>query len=239
MRDVGRLARFLHAEDPRHEVPKNVFHTRMVRSLPYIYAPEEVAHMLEAAGRLKETHPHRRQVYTTYIGLIAATGLRMSEARNLRIDDVSAEGILRIRQTKFGKSRFVPMHPTTHEAIGRYLMVRSRIATTDDHLFVSHTGGQLSRGAVNETFHQMLRLAGILHDGRRRPRIHDLRHTFATRALQKCSTQRGAASQHVVALATYLGHTNVADTYWYLQATPQLMVDIATAAEALISGEGR
>jgi integrase len=239
MRDIARLARFLHAEDPRHEVPPNVFHMRLVRPLPYIYAPEEVARMLEAAGRLKATYPHRRAVYTAFFGLIAATGLRMSEARNLRLDDVSPEGVLRIRKAKFGKSRFVPMHPTTHAAICRYLVVRGRIATPDEHLFVSHAGKELSRRAVHETFRLVLRIAGILPIGRRPPRIHDLRHTFATRALQQCATRPGAASRHVVALATYLGHTNVADTYWYLEATPELMVDIAAAAEALIAGQGR
>lgn len=239
MLDVARLARFLHADDPSHEVPSNVFHTRLVRSLPYIYTHEEVAQIVQAAGRLKETSPHRRDVYAAFIGLVAATGLRMSEARHLRLDDVSAEGVLRICKTKFGKSRLVPMHPTTHAAIRSYLRVRRRIATTDDHLFVGHAGRQLSQGAVDETFRRVCCLAGIGPEGRRPPRLHDLRHTFATRALQRCSARPGAASRHVVALATYLGHTNVADTYWYLEATPDLLVDIAKAAESLMSGRAR
>jgi integrase/recombinase XerD len=238
MRDVVRLARFLHVEDPAHEVPPNPFPGRVVRSPPYIYAPEEVARMIEAAGGLMRTYPLRRCVYATMLGLIAATGLRISEALDLRLDDVLPDGVLRIRRGKFGKSRLVPLHQTVQEAIGRYLRVRCRVTVEDDYLFFSRTNGRISSGTVHRTFRRVLRLAKIAPERPRRPRIHDLRHTFATRALEQCSARREAVSRHLVALATYMGHTNVADTYWYLTATPGLLADIAAAAETAVFGEG-
>ena len=120
----------------------------------------------------------------------------------------------------------------------RYLEVRRRLAVTDDHVFVSASHRRIASSTVNYTFRRVLRLAGIAPARTRPPRIHDLRHTFATRALERCSTRREAVARHFVALATYLGHADIAHTYWYLEATPELMTDIAAAAEALVAGEG-
>ena len=238
LREVVQLARFLHAEDPIHEIPSSTFfHAPKVRSLPYIYAPEEVARIVDAAGRLRHAYPLRCEVYATLLGLIAATGLRVSEALDLRLDDVLPDGVLRIRQTKFGKSRLVPLHPTVVEALGRYLEERRRLAVTDDHVFLSAGDRRISSSMVNYTFRRVLRLAGIAPARTRPPRIHDLRHTFATRALEQCSTRREAVARHFVALATYLGHADIMHTYWYLEATPELMTHIAAAAERLVAGE--
>ena len=238
LRIVGHLARFLHAEDPVHEVPSaNLFRSLNVRPLPYIYAPEELARIVAAAGRLRRAYPLRREVYATLLGLIAATGLRISEALDLRLSDVSPDRVLHIRQTKFGKTRHVPLHPTVVEVVDRYLDVRRRLAVTDDHVFVSASHRRIAASTVNYTFRRVLHLAGIASARTRSPRIHDLRHTFATRALEQCATRREAVARHFVALATYLGHADITNTYWYFEATPELMQDIAAAAEAFVAKE--
>jgi integrase/recombinase XerD len=237
LRDVARLARFLHAEDPIHEVPTNPFCAYTRRRLPYIYTPAEIVQLLEAATRLRRSYPFRRQVYGTLLGLIAATGLRISEALDLRLADVLPDGVLQIRRTKFGKSRLIPLHPTVVTALDQYLEQRRRLAVTDDHVFLSAGSRRISSSMVEYTFRRIRRLAGIAPSRTRPPRIHDLRHTFATRALERCSTRRDAVARHFVALSTYMGHTDIAHTFWYLEATPELMTGIAAAAEALITGE--
>jgi integrase/recombinase XerD len=238
LRAAVQLARFLHAEDPAHEVPSNPFHAPKCRPLPYIYTPEEIVQLLAATSRLRESYPLRRQAYGTMFGLIAATGLRVSEALELRLHDVLPQSVLQIRRTKFGKSRLVPLHPTAANALERYLEKRRRLAVTDDHVFLSAANQRIASSTVEYTFRRVRRLAGIAPARTRPPRIHDLRHTFATRALEQCSTRREAVARHFVALATYLGHTDISHTYWYLEATPELMTDIAAQAEALIAMEG-
>ncbi len=238
MRNVVNLARFLHAEDPTHEVPCNPFLASKYRRLPYVYAPYEIVQLVRAASRLRESYPLRRQIYRTLVGLIAATGLRISEALDLRLSDVLPDGVLQIRRTKFGKSRLVPLHPTAADAVDRYLEDRRRLAVTDDHVFLSAGNRRISSSMVEYTFRRMRQLAGIAPARTRPPRIHDLRHTFATRALEQCPMRREAVARHFVALATYLGHSDIAHTYWYLEATPNLMIDMATAAEELVAGEG-
>jgi integrase len=234
LRDVVHLARFLHAEDTAHEVPPaTLFPAPKIRPLPYIYAPEEVAQIVEAAGRLRRTYPLRREAYTTLFGLIAATGLRVSEALDLRFDDLQPNGVLSVRRTKFGKSRLIPMHPTVAGALDRYLDQRRKLVVTDDHMFLSAGNRRISASMVNYTFRRVVRLAGVASERRPPCRIHDLRHTFATRSLEQCSARRESVSRHCVSLATYMGHTDIVHTYWYLEATPELMTDIATAAEEL------
>jgi integrase/recombinase XerD len=237
LRNVVHLARFLRAEDLAHEVPNNPLHAATRRRLPYIYSAQEIG-QLGAASRLRETYPLRRQVYGTLLGLIAATGLRISEALNLRLPDISPDGVLQIRRTKFGKSRLVPLHPTVVDALARYLEHRRRLAVPDDHLFLSGNNLRIPSRTVGNTFHRIRELADIAPSRTRPPRIHDLRHAFATRALEQCSTRSKEVARHFVALSTYMGHADIASTYWYLEATSELMIGIATAAESLITGEG-
>ena len=238
LRDIAHLARFLHAEDPAHEVPSNPFRAPKCRRLPYIYTPEEIAQLVAATSRLRASYPLRRRVYGTLLGLIAATGLRISEALNLQFGDVLPQGVLQIRHAKFSKSRLVPLHPTAAKALDHYLGTRRRLAVEDNHMFLSAGNRRIASSTVEYTFRRIRRLAGIAPARTRPPRIHDLRHTFATRALEKCSTQRETVARHFVALATYPGHSDIANTYWYLEATPQLMAHIAAAAEELIAQEG-
>jgi integrase len=238
--DLVRFAHFLHAEDACHEVPPSgLFTIRKTRPAPYIYAPNEIARILDAAGdlRLQRPNPLRRPLYVTMFGLIAATGLRVSEAIALRLDDVWPDGVLHIRETKFCKSRLVPLHPTVKDALDRYLALRRRVAGECDYLFPSVQHRALCPSTVNYTFGHLLRRAGIARDRAKRPRIHDLRHTFATRVLEQCGAERREIARHFVALSTYLGHVDIKQTYWYLEATPELLSDIAVAAEMLIGSD--
>lgn len=239
LRDVARLARFLYAEDPTHQVPSDLSHVPFHRRLPYIYAPEEIVQLMEAARRLRESYPLRRQLYATLIGLLATTGLRLSEALNLRLHNVLPDGILQIRGAKFGKSRLVPLHRTALTALDSYLENRRRLAVTDDHVFLSAGNQRIHNSMAEYTFRRIRKLAGIPLTPSRHPRIHDLRHTFATRVLEQCSTRREAVARHFMALSTYMGHSDIAHTYWYLEATPELLAGVATAGEAFFTEEAR
>jgi integrase len=142
-----------------------------------------------------------------------------------------------IRETKFQKSRLLPLHETTRRALDRYLSVRSRLGTLDGALFVSTTATAPAYPTVVAVFLQLARAIGLRGGpGERGPRIHDLRHSFAVRSLEACRGEPDAVARHIVALSTYLGHGHVTDTYWYLQATPILMRRIADAAEAFHRG---
>jgi integrase len=230
---VRRFARLMHAEDQRHEIPPAaVFGGRPRRRTPYIFPPREIQSLLKAASLLGPRGSLRPRTYATLLGLIAATGLRISEALALRLDDVTSAGLV-IRVTKFRKSRLVPIHPTTRAALDVYLRARAKHAN-DDAVFVSEWRTRMSYSTVLTTFLTLVRQIGI-HPGPGRPgpRIHDLRHTFAVRSLEQCAGNRDDIARHTLALSTYLGHAHVADTYWYLQATPKLLAEIASRAESL------
>jgi len=234
---VRRFALALHAENARHQVPAAdaLGHARVKRRPPYIYSPDEIERLLLAAAALKPAGSIRPVMYATLLGLIAATGIRIAEALRLELDDVTADGLV-IRESKFRKSRLLPLHATTRQALDRYLIARREVPS-GDALFISIAGKPLPYNTVRRIFLQLLdrtRLQGV-HAGRD-PRIHDLRHTFAVRSLEQCRHDRTAVARHIVALSTYFGHTHVTDTYWYLQATPVLMGQIAEAGEALLMG---
>jgi integrase len=237
---IRRFAWLMQAEDPRHEVPPaGAFGARAPRRTPYIYTPKEIRDLLKAAAKLGSRGGLRPKVYVTMFGLIASTGLRISEALRLRLDDVTPSGLV-IRQTKFRKSRLVPLHATTRRELDAYLMVRARVATIDATVFVSERGTALQYPTVISVFLSLIRGLGI-HPGpgQRGPRIHDLRHTFAVRSLEQCRGDRDDVARHMLALSTYLGHAHLVDTYWYLQATPALLSDIAKRSEALALGGAR
>jgi integrase len=240
LREIAIFARFLYAEDCEHEVPRHLRSSRAVkRPAPYIYSREELTRMLDAAANLRHQKPSplRRHIYVMLVGLLASTGLRISEALNLRLGDLLSDGVLHIRQTKFNKSRLVPMHPSVVEALHAYLQVRERFAGIDDHVFLSVDAKKMGVQTVYCNFRVILRKAGVGQGRSRRPRIHDLRHTFATRVLEQCAMKRDDVARDFLALSTYLGHGDITHTYWYLEATPDLMGDIAAAAEALVAGE--
>jgi integrase len=142
-----------------------------------------------------------------------------------------------IRRTKFRKSRLVPLHETARAALERYLEQRRAYAPLDDHVFISLRRKPLLVADAERTLRTAARKIGLRREsGQPRPTIHALRHTFAVRALEACPDDRDRISQHMVALSTYLGHSHVAHTYWYLDATPQLMTDISERCERFVAG---
>lgn len=237
LRLVTRLAEFLRAEDPRHELPpQGVFCSRAVRPLPHVFSEEDIARIVAGAAQLGPSGSLRPLTYSTLFGLIAVTGLRISEALALRLRDVTGAS-LTIRESKFRKSRCLPRHATTAAALQRYLAARDRVASRTDHLFISLRRTKLSPHTVRQVFHDVCERIGC---GRTlagtRPRVHDLRHDFTIRALERCPAGRDRVTRHMLALSTYLGHAQVASTYWYLERTPQLLRDIAAACDARVPG---
>ena len=220
------------AENPGHEVPpaKAVGAARAGRPTPFIWTPDEVARLVEAAGQASRS-PVRSQMYALFFGLLAATGLRRSEALYLKIGDITGEGLI-VRAGKSGKSRMVVLHPTVRTVLNAWLEVRLKRPAVSDDLFVSRRGVVPSSATVQVEFHKLLRAIGLeAAPGGKTPRMHDLRHSFAVRSLEQCGGGRAALSRHMVALSTYLGHAHLESTYWYLEATPALLTRIAAAHE--------
>jgi integrase/recombinase XerD len=237
LRAVCRFVRHVQVEDVGHKLPPaNHFGARKRRRTPHIYTTDEVGRLIEAALRLRPMGGLRPYTYSTLIALLSATGLRISEALKLTIADVTSDGLL-IRETKFRKTRLVPLHDTAAAGLQRYLDRRGP-GSDDDPVFIDKRGRPLRYIAVKETFDRLVDKAGIKWRSGRRPRLHDLRHTFAVRALQGSPAGRGRCGAHMAALATYMGHVNIYATYWYLEATADFLRDVATASEAFMS-EGR
>lgn len=238
VRKVALLARHLHAEDPRHEIPPyRVFAgDPFRRPVPFIFTAEQVSKLVGAALRLTPAGSMRRHVFAALFSLLSATGLRISEALALRLDDVTSDG-LRIRETKCHKSRLVPLHPTARAGLARYLARRRALA--GDRVFVGITGLPLEYHKVKVVFWELLSAIGLdRHAAGPRPRLHCLRHSFAVRALESCVDPRSVA-KHQLALSTYLGHSSVASTYWYLEATPHLLSAISRGSERFVEGYAR
>jgi len=233
---VIRFAKHVRAEDARHEIPPAIFGAeKRSRPTPYILSPDQIRRLIHAASQ-SGYRTLRRQTYSTLFALLASTGLRVSEAIHLRLTDLTPDGLV-IRDTKFRKSRLVLLHPTARAGLERYLQHRCAYAPTDDHVFVSLRRKPLLLHDVEVAFQTAARASGLPDQApRARPTPHSLRHTFAVRALQTCSDGRDAITRHMLALSTYLGHAKVADTYWYLEAVPELMADIAQACEGFVMG---
>lgn len=234
--DVIRFARYLHAEDARHEIPPAVFGSeRRPRRPPYILSDEQIRRLIQLAAQ-SGYRTLRRQTYSTLFALLSCTGLRVSEAIRLRYDDITPDGLL-IRATKFQKSRLVPLHETARAGLERYLQQRRPYAPLDDHVFISLRRKPLLNVDVDKAFRTVAAKMGLPRGrGRRHPTPHSLRHAFAVRALQACPDGREHITQHMLLLSTYLGHCRAADTYWYLEAVPDLMRGIAERTEAYVVG---
>lgn len=235
---VCDFAYYVRLEDPQHDLPPpNHFGHRKTRRVPHIYSPAEIDRLILAAKQLSSRDALRPQTYATLISLLAATGLRISEALHLLVSDVTPDGLL-IRKTKFQKTRLVPLHETAAVGLRRYLTQRrgAHLARARDHVFVGDGGQPLAYGTAYRVFGTLLKSAGVLPSRGHRPRLHELRHTFAVRALESTPAGRQRIGQHMLALATYLGHVNIDSTYWYLESTPELLADIAAAGEIFLCG---
>ena len=235
---VRCFARHLATLDPACEVPPtDLLPARYRRRTPYLYSPAEVAALVHAAGTLAV--PLHAATYQALISLLAATGLRVGEAMALGRCDVDLDtGLLTVVRGKYGKSRRVPLHSTTTEMLRRYADRRDRLcpAPAAGSFFVSTAGTRLLASSVDGVFPQLLSLAGVpTPPGGRRPRVHDLRHSFAVATLLDWYRDGGDVHARLPLLSTYLGHTSPAHTYWYLHAAPELM---ALAARRLETSQG-
>lgn len=240
---VRVFARHLAAVDGRSEVPgPRLLGARPFRQQPHLYSDQQLRDLLAAAGRLSRTYALRPQTYRTLFGLLASTGLRVSEALKLTRDHVDLiRGVLHIEQTKFCKSRLVPMHPTTTRALRRYASARDRDPAPCRAVcfFVGRHGCPLPYSTVRSVFRCLCRQLGWHGNGTlHRPRIHDLRHSFACRRLLRWYRQGIDVHQAIAALSTYLGHGKVTDTYWYLTATAPLLALAGRRFERFTSGHG-
>ena len=222
---VRGFAKYLQTIDSRTEVPPlDHLPHRRIRSTPYVYAPEDITALLSATDTLSASL--KRMTYKTLLGLLAVTGMRMGEAISLDDVDFDRRGsLLVIRNAKFGKSREVPLHSSTVKALDRYLHERNRLVPrrTAPSLFVSVRGSRLISQNVHETFLELIYAAGLGDRRPRRPRIHDLRHTFAISTVLTWYRQDLDVQARLPLLSTYLGHIGPSSTYWYLTAVPELL----------------
>jgi integrase len=230
--------RWLQQFEPRTEVPDDAIFGRVgERSTPHIYHEKEIVALLAAARHLAPAL--RGATYEALFGLIAATGVRVSEAVRLRNADVDLKtGMLTIQRTKFAKSRQVPLHPSATDALRRYRRIRDRWADTDGAapFFVGSRGQRLglalSTRQVDRVFAELRVQLGWHNRGAHSaPRVHDLRHTFVVRRILTWQAEGKDIDQAMLGLSTYVGHAMVSNTYWYLTAVPELMATAAARFE--------
>jgi integrase len=236
--------RWLQQFEPHTEVPDDaIFGHLPERLAPHIYSEQEIVDLLAAARRLGPAQGLRCVVYEAVFGLIASTGMRISEALALCNKDVDLKyGMLTIHQTKFGKSRRVPLHPSTVAALRRYLWMRNLVGNFEQEeapLFIATRGRRLGlpmdSHQVNRVFAALREQLGWRNRGAHHaPRIHDLRHTFVVRRILLWMTQGVDIDQAMLSLSTYVGHAHVTNTYWYLSAVPELMALAAGRFESYI-----
>jgi integrase len=223
---VRRFARYMSASDMRTEIPPHgLLPYRFRRPQPYIYTDEEIAHLIRAAQKLPSPLGLRGATYSTLFGLLAVTGMRVSEPVGFDRDDVDfTRGVIIIRRTKFGKSRIVPLHTSTLEALRRYVDLRDRLFPGARSFFVNEHGSRLTVNSVETMFVRLSRRTGLRKPGESHgPRLHDLRHRFAVQTLLRWYRAGLDTERHLPELSTYLGHVHVADTYWYISAVPELL----------------
>lgn len=222
---VRCFARHLVAIDERTEVPPpDALAVRAPRTPPHHYSAAEIAALLAQARTIR--FPLKAATYETLIGLLASSGLRVGEAIRLDRGDVDLHaGLITIRESKFRKSRLVPLHPSTREALAAYAKRRDELFSRPkaDSFFLSLAGTRLNHSGVNQTFRRLVQAAGLESPRRRRPRPHDLRHTFAVEVLLGWYRAGLDVAPRLAALSTYLGHLKPSSTYWYLEATPELL----------------
>ena len=241
LRAVRLFAQHHSASDPVTEIPPlGLLPYRFHRKLPHIYSLTEIRRLLAATKGLYSTTGLRPWTYSTLLGLLAVTGLRISEALGLNQGDLDLrQGVLTIRSTKFNKTRLVPVHATTRDALRRYARRRDRIhpKPKTPSFFVSEWGTRLEHSCVSRTFYKLSRWVGLRrptdHHG---PRLHDFRHGFAVRTVLRWYREGVDVDPRMPVLSTYLGHGHVSDTYWYLSSVPELL---RLAAARLERSQGR
>jgi len=229
---VRGFARHRSATDPRTQIPPpGLLPFQSKRARPYLYSDEEIRRLLGAALQMPcryERGALRPWTYHGLFGLLSVSGLRLGEARNLQLQDVDLEAaVLTIRGTKFGKSRLVPLHGSTCKVLADYIARRNRhweARPVSSYLFVSSSGNRLDGGDIHRTFYALSRQIGLrgVSDSHG-PRLHDMRHAFATNTLVRWYQCDQDPQRQLPILSAYLGHVHVEDTQWYLSSSPELM----------------
>ena len=236
--DVRIFARHLHTLDDVSEVPPDdLLPARRRRTTPYLYTPQEVADLMRATDILPKTHV--QATYRVLVGLLAVTGMRIGEAIGLDCDDLDmGGGIVTIRKGKFGKARALPLHPTTVAVLQNYLLRADRPGPSGAPVLLSSsTGKRLRYSHVQPTFQKLLNHCGIVpRSATCRPRIHDLRHSFAVSTIVD-DYRSGNPGSRLAILSTYLGHEGPGATYWYLSAAPELLGLAGERLERHLAGD--
>jgi len=240
---IRRFAIWHSATEPRTEIPlAGLLPHRYRRKPPHIYSDQEIDKVLRGSQQLPSPNGLRVRTYTTLFGLLVATGMRVNEALGLDRVDVDLErGILYIRRTKFGKSRYVPVHASTVAALKKYAEVRDRVfpAPLIPAFFISEKSSRITEWMARYTFAKLSQRVGLRASAKGHghgPRLQDMRHRFAARTLIHWYRAGLDVERELPKLSTYLGHVHVNDTYWYLEAVPELL---QLATERLIHREVR
>jgi integrase/recombinase XerD len=225
---VRGFTRHWSATDPSIEVPAlGLLPYRPPRAQPYFYTKLEIQKLLKAAKTRPSVDPLRPWTYHSLFGLLAVTGLRLGEALNLQTENMDwSQGILTIKEAKFGKSRLVPLHHSTCKVLADYVRRRDDRfrARTDGPFLVNKNGKHLDKGEVHRAFYLLSRQIGLrAANASHGPRLHDFRHRFAVETLLRWYRSGDDPKRRLPILSTYLGHAHVTDTYWYLTGTPELL----------------
>jgi integrase len=236
---VRGFAAYLHTIDPCAQVPSaGLIPSRRLRATPYLYSDADIAALIGAAASLR--FPLRVATYQTLIGLLAVTGMRVGEAIRLdRADLDLAAGVVTVRQAKFGKTRLLPLHPDTTAALRGYLRLRDRLCPhrSTAAVFISPAGTRLLYCNVHATWKLLIASAGLTaRSAACRPRIHDLRHSFAVRALLDAYAAGQDGQARLALLSVYMGHVDPGHTYWYLSAAPELLALAGQRLEDHLAG---
>jgi integrase/recombinase XerD len=242
---IRLFAQWLHGIDPKHEVlPQTLIPSRYRRARPYIYSDDDIQRIIETATQLPSINGIRALTYSTLFGLIAVTGLRISEALSLNTADIDLnEGVLTLQRGKFGKARLLPISESTTARLVAYARERDRLlGAPSEPFFVSDRGTRLTDCGARYNFAVVCQTIGLrpaqkFHRHGRGPRIHDLRHTFAVRTMVNWYRTGKDPAQEILKLTTYLGHTEPAHTYWYIEAVPELLALASQRAEASLAEE--
>lgn len=243
---VRGFARYRSSSDPRTQIPSpGLLPFQPKRARPYLYSDGEIERLLRAALDM----PHRYErgallpwVYYCLFGLLSVSGLRLGEARNLELQDVDLEaGVLTVRSAKFGKTRLVPLHVSTCKVLAEYLVRRQDHwagRPVSSYLFVSSWGNRLDSGQIHRAFYVLSRQIGLRGASESHgPRLHDLRHRFATSTLVNWYRAEEDPERLLPLLSAYLGHVHVADTQWYLEGSPELMLEAMQRLERRWEGQ--
>jgi integrase/recombinase XerD len=239
-----RFLAHLRATLPETEIPPSGLVASFRRPPPYLFTPPQITALIRAAHDLGPPGALRPHTFATFLGVLASTGLRVGEAIRLMVQDVLLDATpprLHIRETKFHKSRLVPLHPTTREPLRHYTTLRTALgyAALSDSFFVSEQGGPLTRGVLRRGFLTVYHTVGLGPTASgRRPSLRALRHSFAVQRMQRWYQEGREVQVLLPHLSVYLGHVRPQESYWYLTATPELLAAAAERFGAYVAAGG-